>query len=124
MAHFAKLDENNVVIDVNVVSNEDIFNLPFPASESVGIEFLKNWSGGYVNWRQTSYNSNFRKNYACIGGVYDPERDAFISPQPYPSWVLDEDKCHYVPPVAYPTDGNAYLWEEATISWVKVENEA
>jgi hypothetical protein len=123
MAHFAKLDENNVVIDINVVNNEDILNLPFPESEPIGVEFLTKWSGGYTNWKQTSYNSNFRKNYACLGGVYDLHRDAFIFPQPYPSWVLDEDKCYWVPPVLYPTDGNEYFWEENSSSWVKVESE-
>jgi hypothetical protein len=117
MAHFAKLDENNLVIDVNVVNNSDILNLPFPASEPVGIEFLKNWSGGYTNWKQTSYNNNFRKNYAGIGFTYDPERDAFIPPQPYASWLLDEDTLYWVPPTPYPDDGGVYTWVEPA-GWV------
>lgn len=117
MAHFAKLDENNVVIDVNVVNNEDVQNLPFPESEVVGIEFLTNWSGGYTNWKQTSYNRNFRKNYATIGGIYDPVKDAFIAPQPYPSWVLNQDTYIWEAPVPRPTDGISYNWDEATLSW-------
>jgi hypothetical protein len=117
MAHFAKLDENNVVIDVNVVNNDDIQNLPFPESEAVGVEFLTNWSGGYSNWKQTSYNANFRKNYAGIGGIYDPIKDAFILPQPYPSWVLNQDTCIWEAPVPRPTGGIAYNWDEETLSW-------
>jgi hypothetical protein len=120
MAHFAKLNENNVVIDVNVVNNEDIQNLPFPESEVVGIEFLTNWSGGYTNWKQTSYNVNFRKNYAGIGSIYDPVKDAFILPQPYPSWVLNQDTCRWEAPTPRPTDGIAYRWDEETLSWQDV----
>jgi hypothetical protein len=80
MAHFAKLDNQNIVIDVNVVNNETINNLPFPESEPVGVAFLTEWSGGYTNWKQTSYNSNFRKNYAGIGYTYDPISDEFVPP--------------------------------------------
>jgi hypothetical protein len=80
MAHFAKLDDQNIVIDVNVVNNETINNLPFPESEPVGVAFLTEWSGGYTNWKQTSYNSNFRKNYAGIGYTYDPISDEFVPP--------------------------------------------
>jgi hypothetical protein len=118
MAHFAKLDRQNVVLEVNVVNNEDINNLPFPESEPIGIEFLINWSGGYTNWKQTSYNAKFRKNYAGIGYTYDAERDAFIAPQPFASWLLDEDSCLWGAPVPYPNDGNFYIWNEATISWI------
>jgi len=119
MAHFAKLDENNLVIEVNVVNNDDILNLQFPDSELVGIEFLTNWSGGYTNWKQTSYNSNFRKNYAGIGYTYDSVRDAFIPQKPYASWVLNEDTCLWYAPVAYPTDGKMYTWDEATTNWIE-----
>lgn len=121
MAHFAKLDENNLVTDVNVVNNEDVQNLPFPDSEPVGVEFLTQWSGGYTNWKQTSYNANFRKNYAGIGFTYDSSRDAFIPPKPFPSWVLNEQTCRYDAPVPYPSDGNRYMWDEATVSWKLVE---
>lgn len=119
MAHFAELNDSNIVVTVNVLNNEVINNLPFPDSEPIGIEFFTEWSGGYSNWRQTSYNGNFRKNYAIIGGIYDPIRDAFIAPQPYPSWILNETTCQWEAPVAYPTDDKAYTWDEATTSWVE-----
>ena len=118
MAHFAKLDENNVVLDVNVVNNSDVGNLEFPDSEALGIAFLTTWSGGYARWLQTSYNASFRKNYAGIGYTYDEVRDAFIPPQPFPSWVLNEQTCQWAPPVPYPTDGGAYVWDEAAQLWI------
>ena len=80
MAHFAKLDDNNIVMEVNVVGNEIINNLPFPESEALGLSFLIEWSGGYTNWKQTSYNANFRKYYAGIGYTYDPVLDEFVPP--------------------------------------------
>lgn len=119
MAHFCKLNENNTVIEVHVVNNDDILNLPFPTSEPVGIEFLKNWSGGYTNWKQTSYNNNFRKRYAGIGYTYDEQRDAFIPPRPFESWVLNEQELAYEPPIAYPTDGKIYVWDEEIKNWVE-----
>ena len=121
MAHFAKLDDNNIVIDVNVVNNNDIDNLPFAESEPVGIAFLTQWSGGYTNWKQTSYNGNFRKRYAGIGYTYDTALDAFIAPQPYPSWTLDPVTTNWVAPVPYPTDDKNYIWNESTQSWDLVD---
>lgn len=121
MAHFAKLDANNIVIEVNVVNNDVIQNLPFPESEPLGVQFLTEWSGGYSNWKQTSYNKNFRKNYASVGYKYDAQKDAFIPPQPFPSWILNEDTCLWWAPVPYPQDGEdgvTYTWDEDTISWV------
>ena len=118
MAHFAKLDENNVVIDINVVHNNELLDENGNESEARGIEFLTIWSGGYTNWKQTSYNATIRKNYAVIGGTYDPARDVFIGIKEYPSWVLNETTCQYEPPVARPQDGNFYLWDEATVSWI------
>lgn len=123
MAHFAKLDDKNIVLEVNVVNNDDINNLQFPESEPVGIEFLKAWSGGYENWKQTSYNCNFRKNYACIGDTYDSVRDAFISPKPYDSWILNEESCLWESPIVYPNDGKIYIWDEPTISWMEIKND-
>ena len=120
MAHFAKLDDNNIVLEVNVVNNSDIDNLSFPDSEPVGVAFLTQWSGGYTNWKQTSYNNNFRKNYAGIGYVYDTTLDAFIPPKPYPSWLLNTTTCQWEAPVPYPTDGKRYYWDEATLSWVEI----
>lgn len=118
MAHFAKLDENNIVLDVNVVNNSDCDDLPFPESEPVGVAFLTQWSGGYTNWKQTSYNGNFRKNYAGIGFEYDATLDAFIPPKPYPSWLLNTIICQWEAPVPYTADGKVYRWDEATLSWV------
>jgi hypothetical protein len=118
MAHFAKLDENNIVIEVNVINNDDIQNLPFPESELVGIEFLNNWAGQIFNWKQTSYNRNFRKNYAEIGFNYDSQLDAFIAPQPYPSWILNTNLCIWEAPVPYPEDGKNYIWNEQTQQWI------
>lgn len=120
MANFAKLDNNNVVIGVNAVDNNVIDNLPFPESEPVGIQFLTEWSGGYTNWKQTSYNANFRKNFAGIGYSYSVDLDAFVPPKPYPSWLLNTNTCRWEPPIPYPNDGNLYTWDEATQSWVQV----
>jgi hypothetical protein len=120
MGHFAKLDDKSLVIDVNVVNNETLNNLPFPESETVGVAFLTEWSGGYTNWKQTSYNASFRKNYAGIGYTYDPILDAFIAPKPYPSWLLNTQTCQWQAPTPYPNDGNVYTWDETTQSWVEV----
>jgi hypothetical protein len=119
MAHFAELDENNMVVAVIVVCNEDVLDLPFPESEPLGVLFLTEWSGEHARWKQTSYNSNFRKNYAGIGYTYDPQRDAFIPPKPFASWVLNEDTCLWGAPTPMPTDGKMYQWDEATTSWVE-----
>lgn len=117
MAHFAKLDQSNNVIDVNVVTNDIINNLPFPESEPIGISFLTDWSGGHTNWKQTSYNSTFRKNYAGIGYTYDLSLDAFIPPQPYPSWVLNEQNALWDAPIPYPDDNQLYIWDESSQAW-------
>jgi hypothetical protein len=120
MAHFAKLDANNIVLEVNVVDNEHLLDANGVEHENLGIAFLVQWSGGYPYWKQTSYNGNFRKNYAGIGLIYDAGRDAFIEPQPYPSWILNETTCRWEPPVPYPTDGKYYAWDETTTSWVEI----
>ncbi len=121
MAHFAKINENNIVIDVNVVDNKDVGNLEYPASESVGIQFLIPWNTPNTYWKQTSYNRTFRKNYAGIGFTYDAQRDAFIPPSPFPSWILDEETCLWNPPVPAPTDGEIYNWDEATQQWIQTK---
>jgi hypothetical protein len=120
MAHFAKLDQNNVVLEVNVVDNEHLLDANGVEREELGIAFLVQWSHGYSYWKQTSYNGNFRKNYAGIGFTYDASRDAFIPPKPYASWVLNEDTCLWDAPVAYPDDGKTYSWDEATTNWIEV----
>jgi hypothetical protein len=117
MAHFAKLDENNIVIDVNVVNNSEMLDHTGQENEEVGKAFLIQWSGGYTNWKQTSYNGNFRKNYAGIGYTYNPTLDAFIPPKPFNSWILDTNTVTWVAPVARPTDGNTYSWDETTQTW-------
>jgi hypothetical protein len=119
MAHFAKLDQNNVVTEVHVVNNIEMLAADGSESEMMGVAFLIRWSGGYSNWKQTSYNGRIRKNYAGIGYTYDSARDAFIPPQPFASWVLNEETCLWDAPVAMPTDGQRYYWDEATTSWVQ-----
>ena len=105
MAHFAKINSSNVVTEV-IVAEKDFIN-----SGIVGDEFL---------WVQTSYNGNFRKNYAGVGGTYDKTRDAFIAQKPYASWTLDESSCQWQAPTVYPDDGKKYTWNEETTNWVEV----
>ena len=117
MAHFAEVDENNIVLRVLVVDD---------LHESNGQEFLATTLGLGGTWIKTSYNTSggvhanggtpLRKNYAGIGYTYDSGRDAFIAPKPYPSWILNETSCVYEAPVAVPTDGS-YTWNEETTSW-------
>jgi hypothetical protein len=122
MAHFALINSNsNIVFRVDVVSNDDVDNLPFPESEPIGIAFLQPWDEPNTYWKQTSYNNNFRKHYAGIGYTYSAELDAFVPPQPYPSWTLNVTTCLWIPPVPYPNDPNPfnmYAWDEATQNWV------
>jgi hypothetical protein len=120
MANFAKLDDQNVVVDVIAVANAVVNDLPFPESEALGVAFLTEWSGGYTNWKQTSYNANFRKNLAGIGYTYVPVLDAFVPPKPYPSWTLDALVCAWVPPSPYPSGENMYTWDEQSLQWVEV----
>ena len=119
MAHFAKLDANNIVLEVNVVDNDKLLDENNVEREEIGVAFLVQWSGGYTNWKQTSYNSNFRKNYAGVRYSYDSERDAFIPLKFYNSWVLNETTYQWEVPVPYPNDGKEYLWDEATTLWVE-----
>jgi len=120
MASFAQLNENSIVIDVIVVNNDTIDNLPFPESEPVGVAFCQSLYGSTTIWKQTSYNANFRKNFAGLGYTYDPVLDAFIPPQPYPSWLLNTTTCQWQAPVPYPNDGKRYVWDETTQSWVVI----
>lgn len=120
MAYFAKLDENDVVIDVHALNNIEMLTAEGVESEDMGKAFFIRWSGGYSKWVQTSYNGNIRKNYAGIGYTYDRVRDAFIPPKPYTSWILDESTCQWGAPVATPTDGKAYVWDEVITNWVYV----
>ena len=113
MAHFAEVDENGVVKQVLVVPD---------AQEHRGHEFLSDDLGLGGTWVQTSYNARIRKNYAGIGMTYDANRDAFIAPQPYASWILNEDTCHWEAPVPYPADGVMYIWNEETTDWEATVN--
>ena len=115
MAHFAKI-EDGVVTQVIVVDNKDCADASGVEKEYIGAAFCERLFGG--TWKQTSYNGNKRKNYAGIGYTYDATRDAFIEPQPYPSWILDEDTCRYEAPLPYPTDGLMYSWDEETVNWI------
>jgi hypothetical protein len=119
MAHFAQIDENNMVTQVIVVHNSDC-QIDGVETEEAGIAFCRSLFGLETQWKQTSYNGNIRKNYAGIGFTYDADRNAFIPPQPYASWVLNEDTCQWSAPTPMPQDGNQYLWDEATTSWVEV----
>lgn len=159
MAHFAQLDQNNVVVQVIVVNNNELLDNGVE-NETKGISFCQSLFGPDTIWVQTSYNSNFRKRYAGVGFTYDSVLNAFIVPKPtmYPSWVVDPVTTDWTPPiprpsgivcnwdeskidwvtvpqpfpswtmqgdplvwaapVPYPDDGNPYLWDEATLSWV------
>jgi hypothetical protein len=119
MSHFAKLDDNNIVVFVTVGRQED---------DGKEAELCERTGDRYV---QTSYNTRggvhalggtpLRKNYAGIGYTYDEVRDAFIPPQPYPSWLLDEETCLWQAPTPYPDDGGMYVWDEATQEWQSVD---
>jgi len=115
VAHFAEIDANNVVLRVIVIDNKDTSDANGVEKEHIGAAFCERLFGG--TWKQTSYNGNIRKHYAGIGYAYNSVRDAFIPPQPYQSWTLDDD-ANWQPPVAMPTDGQMYTWDEATTSWL------
>jgi hypothetical protein len=115
MAHYAFLDDNNIVTEVIVGIDE---------TELIEGEAPDVWYGKFRSQTcvRTSYNANIRKNYAGIGYTYDEERDAFIPPKPFASWLLDEDTCQWKAPVPYPTDGTTlYVWDEAEQDWVQPE---
>lgn len=124
MAHFAKINESNIVTQVVVVNDSDGNN------DTDGQNFLNNLFKTTHTWKKTSYNTYgnthrlggtpYRKNFASVGFTYDSSRDAFIEPKPYNSWTLDETTCLWEPPVAYPTDGKSYEWDEDNRQWVEV----
>jgi len=121
MAHFAKLNSENIVEKILVVSNQVATN------EQAGVDFLNNLLKTNDTWKQTSYNTvggvhklggtPFRKNYAGVGYKYDESRDAFIAPKPYNSWTLNETSCLWEAPTPYPDDGNLYIWDEENLTW-------
>jgi hypothetical protein len=112
MAHYAFLNQNNIVTEVIVGKDET--------------DTTHDWEQYYGAIRnqvckRTSYHGNIRKNYAGIGYTYDITKDAFIAPQPYLSWTLDEDTCRWIPPTPMPTEGGPFTWNEETLSWVNLE---
>jgi hypothetical protein len=113
MAHYAFLNENNIVTEVIVGIDEDQLIDGLSPEE---------WYGNFREQRclRTSYNGNIRKNYAGIGYTYNESRDAFIPPKPFESWVFNEETCGWNSPIDYPSDGYLYLWNEDTLSWNKV----
>ena len=118
MAHFCRLDSSNTVIQIIVVDNEKLLDEHGVEQEQKGIDFFKSIFGADTNWVQTSYNNNFRKQYAWGGGKYDPVNDVFIKPQPWPSWNLNSS-FDWEAPVAYPTDNELYHWDEEQGNWIK-----
>ena len=125
MAHFAELDENNVVKQVIVVSNNDTHDVNGIENEELGVAFCKRLFGLNTNWKQTSYNGNIRVRYAGIGYTYNPTLDAFIPPKPYPSWILNPTTANWDPPVPMPertpeeiAAGYYYTWDEPNQNWV------
>jgi hypothetical protein len=114
MAHYAFLDKNNIVTEVIPGRNEwEVVD---------GISDWEKWYGDFRGQvcKRTSYNGNYRKNYAGIGFYFDEERDAFIPPKPFNSWLLNEETCLWQPPVLMPQDGKKYAWDEATLSWLEI----
>ena len=109
MASFAKIGLNSKVIEVHSVHNDVLKDADGVEQESLGVDFLTKLLG-WALWKQTSYNGNIRKNHAGVGYTYDEVRDAFIPPQPYPSWT-----------VAHPDDGKLHIWDEENTQWVEVE---
>lgn len=121
MAHFAKLDKDNIVISVHVINN-DVLMVDGVESEQAGIDFLKELYN-HESWKQTSYNATFRKHFAGVGFQYDPEWDVFIPLRPYPSWKLDYDTFIWRSPIPEPEkiEGHIWKWGEVNQEWVSVE---
>jgi len=126
MAHFAKINSDNIVEQVIAVHNNELL-VDGIEGEQQGINFIHKIFGTNDTWKQTSYNTRngvhlgggtpFRKNYAGVGHTYDATRDAFYAPKPYNSWILNETTCSWEAPVAIPDDNKPYDWNEETLSW-------
>lgn len=119
MAHFARLDENNQVTEVLVIGNQNILDESGQESEEIGIQFCKNLLGQNTNWKQTSYNANFRKRFAGIGSKYIPEKDIFTNPPLYPSWSYNVETDEWEAPISKPENGDNYtwVWNEDNQTW-------
>ena len=130
MAHFAKIGLNSRVIETVVVHNNELLDADGLEQEVNGIDFLTKLTGWSI-WKQTSYNTYggehklggtpFRKNYGSVGFTYDEDRDAFIPPKPYNSWILNENTCLWEAPVSYPDDDKNYKWNEQITNWEEIE---
>ena len=118
MSHFAKIDENNTVIDI-IVIEQDVVDTGLFGDPGSWIQTSYNTSGGV----HTQGGTPLRKNYAGIGYTYDVTRDAFIPPKPFNSWTLNEDACVYEAPIPMPNDEKMYIWDEETTSWLPITTE-
>lgn len=119
MAHFAQLDENNIVIQVIVVHNNELLD-DGVESEDKGIKFCQSLFGIDTVWKQTSYNGSFRKILAGAGYSYNPTKDAFLPPKPYTNWVLNDETYTWESPIPHPTDGKVYVWDEPNNNWIDI----
>ena len=119
MAHFAQINDSNIVTSVHVVNNSDCLDGDGNESEAVGVAYLQSIHGDSTTWIQTSFNATIRKNYGGDGYTWDSGRNAFIPPKPYASWTLNESTCSWSPPIAYP-DGDRAYWDEDNTQWVEV----
>lgn len=117
MGHFAKV--NNGIVEQVIVAEPEFFNTFVDTSPGQWIQTSYNTHGGV----HANGGTPLRKNYAGIGYTYDAQRDAFIPPKPYASWTLNESTCLWDAPVAKPTEGGPFKWDEATTSWVEVTHE-
>lgn len=120
MAHFAKLDSNNKVVHISVVDNEHLLDEHGNELEDLGIQYLTQVHG-YSNWKQTSYNGNFRGSYAAIGDTYYPDLDVFLQEQPYPSWSINPETKKWEAPIEKPE--GLYVWNEESQQWIEDEFE-
>lgn len=121
MAHFAQLDNDGIVLQILVISNDDLLDKSGIEKEEIGIEVCKTILGKDTHWVQTSYNGNFRGKYAAIGDKYEKSVDKFYTPiPPFPSWKLSAD-FEWQPPVPKPTDDKHYYWDESSIQWLTLD---
>ena len=121
MAHFAELDENNIVLRVIVVNNNELLDGE-QEKESKGIDFCQTILGG--TWVQTSYSGSFRARFAGIGYTYNDYHDAFIPSKPFTSWLFNDNLLDWYPPVPHPEDGKFYYWDETNVTWVEISIES
>lgn len=117
MAHFARIDENNIVTEVIAVNDRQIVNAYGAEDPELGEEYCKQLFGG--RWKQTSYNSNFRLHYAGIGFSYREDLDVFVPPQPYSGWTFDDGLLRWIPPIPAPVDADDRIWDDETKTWLE-----